>query len=242
EGTPSDAVRNAAREFTKNTFGKNHEYVFALHTDEPHPHVHITVKTRGFNRRRLHIGKDTAQEWREEFADALQREGVDAEATPRSSRGVVRKPEKQVIRHIERGDKTHKPRVSKVRAAKIKEVAAELSAEAKGQAVKPRPWEEKIQATQAAIRAAWLAAATQLEQSRAPDDKSFADRIKTFVAAMPRIDTERHETRRALMERFGRQRDKHQVNSAAPQTTRTPEPKNGADQAAPSCGSKGMER
>lgn len=164
EGTDPEAVRSGAREFTRSTFSKNHEYVFALHTDEPHPHVHVTVKTRGFNGRRLHVGKDTAQAWREDFAQAMRNQGVDAEATPRQSRGVVKKSERQVIRHIERGDKTHKPRLSQVRAAKIKEVAEELSAEAKGQPAKPRPWEEKIEAAQTAIRTAWLAAAAQLNQ------------------------------------------------------------------------------
>lgn len=216
EGTLPGAVRNAAREFSEKTFGHNYEYLFALHTDEPHPHAHITVKTRGFNRRRLHVGKETVQEWREEFAQALQQQGVDAEATPRSSRGVVRKPEQQVIRHIERGDKTHPRRVSKVRAAKIKEIAAELSGEAQGQAVAPRPWEEKIRVAQATIRAAWLAAADQLGRSPASEDQAFARRIKSFVAAMPKVDTERHELRRMLLERFACQREEHQGTSADP--------------------------
>lgn len=31
--TPPDAVKSAARAFARHTFGGNHEYVFALHTD-----------------------------------------------------------------------------------------------------------------------------------------------------------------------------------------------------------------
>jgi len=62
----------------------------------------------------------------------------DADATPRRARGVVRKPESNVVRHIERGDSSHKPRVSKVRAARIKEAAQELTAEAECRAKKRR--------------------------------------------------------------------------------------------------------
>jgi hypothetical protein len=36
EGTPQEAVRRGARAFLAETFGANHQYVFALHTDEPH--------------------------------------------------------------------------------------------------------------------------------------------------------------------------------------------------------------
>lgn len=62
---------------------------------------------------------------------------------------------------------------------------------ANGQPLKPRSWEEKIRATQAAIRAAWIGAAEQLGQSAASNNQLFDRRIKFFVAAMPKIDTKR---------------------------------------------------
>lgn len=165
ETTDPESVRAAAREFTKAAFGKNHEYVFALHTDEPHPHCHVTVKCLGFDGTRLNPRKADLQAWREGFADKLRDQGIDAEATPRRARGVVRKPEPNVIRHIERGDQTHEPRVSKVRAAKIKEAAQELTAEAKGLPVPEKPWEQAIKARQRDVRRAWLAAADALDQA-----------------------------------------------------------------------------
>lgn len=164
ESTDPETVRKAVREFAQTTFGKNHEYVFVLHTDEPHPHCHVTVKLLGFNGKRLNPRKADLQQWREGFAKKLREQGVNAEATPRISRGVVKKAEPSVLRHIERGDKTHKPRVSKVRAAKIKEAAQELSAEAKGLPVASKPWESVIKTQQNNIRQAWLAAADALEQ------------------------------------------------------------------------------
>jgi type IV secretory pathway VirD2 relaxase len=48
EGTDPDKLKNAAREFLKESFSANHEYAFALHTDDKHPHVHIAVKTLGW--------------------------------------------------------------------------------------------------------------------------------------------------------------------------------------------------
>ena len=165
ETTDPESVRKAAREFAKATFGQNHEYVFALHTDEPHPHCHVTVKCLGFDGTRLNPRKADLQAWREGFADKLRDQGIDADATPRRARGVVRKPEPNVIRHIERGDNSHEPRVSKVRAAKIKEAAQELTAEAKGLPVPEKPWEQAIKARQRDVRRAWLAAAEALDQA-----------------------------------------------------------------------------
>ena len=211
ETTDPESVRLASRAFARETFGGNHEYVFALHTDEPHPHCHVTVKCLGFDGRRLNPRKADLQEWREGFAERLREQGVDAEATGRHSRGVVRKPERAVLRHIERGDKTHKPRVSKVRAAKIKEAAEELSAEARGQPLAPKPWEAAIQGRQEQVRQAWLSAAdaleygpqAQAEGERLADDGALAKRIRAFVAGMPALETERHQIKRDLMRSFG---------------------------------------
>ena len=164
ETTDPESVRRGAREFARATFGKNHEYAFALHTDEKHPHCHVTVKCLGFDGKRLNPRKADLQRWREGFAEKMRGQGVNAEATPRRSRGVVKKAERSVIRHIEAGDMTHPPRVSRVRAAKTKEAAAELINEAQGAAAPVKPWEAAIESRQAAIRRAWLAAADALSQ------------------------------------------------------------------------------
>ena len=76
----------------------------------------------------------------------------------------MKKAESNIVRHIEAGDKTHAPRVSKVRAKKISEAASELVAEAKGHTTEPKPWEDPIKKRQAAIRNAWLKAADALEK------------------------------------------------------------------------------
>lgn len=157
EGTDPEAVRRATRQFAKQTFGKNHEYVFALHTDTASPHTHITIKTLGFDGKRLNPRKDDLQRYRETFADAMEEQGYMANATGRNTRGVVRKPERQAIIHID------KRGASTVKAQKIKDAAQELIAEARNAQVENKPWVEKIKATQERIRSAWLATADNLQ-------------------------------------------------------------------------------
>ncbi|MGB0893808.1 MAG: relaxase/mobilization nuclease domain-containing protein [Parashewanella sp.] len=80
-GTESKAVKKAVREFAKKTFANNHQYVMALHTDTDSPHVHLTVKSLGFDGKRLHVRKGLPQVWRERFAKEMERLGVAAEAS-----------------------------------------------------------------------------------------------------------------------------------------------------------------
>lgn len=166
ETVDPESVKNATRQFAENNFGKNHEYLFVLHSDTPQPHCHLTVKCRGFDGKRLNPRKADLQRWREDFAEKLRNQGVDAEATPRCSRGVVKKTISNIIKHIEQGDKTHRPRESKVKKEKIKEIVEEILNETKGSPISPKPWEMAIQKKQQTIREKWLAVADYLEKDK----------------------------------------------------------------------------
>ena len=165
-GTDPKAVRNATREFAKTTFGHNHEYVFVLHTDEPHPHCHVVVKSLGFNGKRLHVHKSEIQTWRETFAKSLRAQGVDAEATPRRIRGVTKKAKKSAIWRLENDPKNK--RESKVQKDKVREAVEEIEREDKGIPLPARPWEEKIKARQTTIRRTWLEVAELLDRDPVP--------------------------------------------------------------------------
>ena len=112
------AVRNFARE----EFWGQHRYAFVLHTDEPHPHVHL-LSSRGCELEqgvRLNIKKATLRRWRSEFARNLRLLGVEANATERAVRGHGMKAKKDgIYRASLRGDSTQ------VRA-QAEAVAAEL--------------------------------------------------------------------------------------------------------------------
>jgi len=43
-GTPPNKVLAAVKNFAREEFGLKHRYAMVLHTDEPHPHVHMVVK------------------------------------------------------------------------------------------------------------------------------------------------------------------------------------------------------
>ena len=103
-GTDRNAVLRAARDFARDEFGGQHEYVFANHNDELHPHVHLAVKARGRDGTRLNPRKADLRAWRAKFSQKLRDHGIDAVATKRSTRLHRPKGEKQAIRKIkERG-------------------------------------------------------------------------------------------------------------------------------------------
>src|SRR5882762_49348 len=107
-GTPPQKVLTAVKNFAREEFGLKHRYAMVLHTDEPHPHVHLVVKALGADGNRLNIRRATLREWRREFARRLREQGVAANATERAVRGETR-PQKAdgIYRAALRGDSTH---------------------------------------------------------------------------------------------------------------------------------------
>jgi Relaxase/Mobilisation nuclease domain len=83
-GTPPDKLLTAVRAFVLNQFAPTHRYALALHTDDPHPHVHVVVKARSEEGLRLNIRKPMLRRWREQFARHLRALGVAAKATGRT--------------------------------------------------------------------------------------------------------------------------------------------------------------
>jgi type IV secretory pathway VirD2 relaxase len=85
-----------------------HRYALVLHTDQPHPHVHLVVKAMSEQGRRINIRKETLREWRRQFASHLRAQGIAANATERAVRGVT-KPQKGggIYRTMRAGRTTH---------------------------------------------------------------------------------------------------------------------------------------
>ena len=158
------ALRDAVRSFAADNFGANQEYVFALHTDTDNDHCHLAVKCRGFDGRQLHTPAGQVQRWREAFAERLRERGIDAEATPRSLRGVVRRPEKQVLRHIDNpAPEGRAPRQSRVMRSRIEEAASLVQNATAVRELEKHPWEVAVRSTQGRTKAGWLRAAQELK-------------------------------------------------------------------------------
>src|ERR1700693_232033 len=75
-GTPPEKVLTAVKNFAREEFAFKHRYAMVLHTNEPHPHVHMVLKAVSEQGVRLHIRKTTLREWRQGFARYLREEGV----------------------------------------------------------------------------------------------------------------------------------------------------------------------
>jgi hypothetical protein len=101
-GTDRQSVKRAAREFACAQFSENHKYIFAAHDDEKHPHIHLCVKALGFDGTRLNPRKADLQFWRELFAEKLLDNGIEANATPRHVRGVIKSRTHQSVIQMER--------------------------------------------------------------------------------------------------------------------------------------------
>ena len=100
-GTPDKAVKDAARAFLEDEFGGKHRYCFTLHTDTDKPHVHACVLAAPVKKaKRLNPRKADLQRWREGFAEQLRDIGIDANATPRRTRGVTQPTLKQAGHHV----------------------------------------------------------------------------------------------------------------------------------------------
>lgn len=187
-GTDPDALKNAVREFARTTFGNNHEYLFGLHTDEKHPHCHLTVKMQGLDGTRLNPRKADLQAWRDVFAEKLIEQGINAVATPRAARGKVRKSVKTVITHIYSGDKTHEPRVPWVFEARAKAVVNDVIEEVRTGIKKfdrvSMPWLDAIERQRSTIRAAWLSVAVSLENQ---NGRRFVNERPDYSAIDPAV-------------------------------------------------------
>ena len=86
-GTSPQKVLAAVKDFAREEFGLKHRYAMVLHTDEPHPHVHMVIKAVSEQGERLNVRKATLRVWRQEFARHLRELGVPANATERAVRG-----------------------------------------------------------------------------------------------------------------------------------------------------------
>jgi type IV secretory pathway VirD2 relaxase len=191
-GTDAVAVKDSARAFAIETFGYNHDYVFVQHLDDKHPHVHLTVRSLGHGGKRLNPRKADLQAWRERFAGELRLRGIAAEATPRRTRGRVRKADRGVVRAMRKRKIT--PEVDRLAR---KEVLSEVRG---GGGAAKRPWDEQIKSRQDAIRQRYLNYAAELQRSAAAADQELARQVRQFVDDMPAIETRRHVLKNELSE------------------------------------------
>jgi type IV secretory pathway VirD2 relaxase len=211
-GTDAVAVKDSARAFAIETFGYNHDYVFVQHLDDKHPHVHLTVRSLGHDGKRLNPRKADLQAWRERFAGELRLRGISAEATPRRTRGRVRKGDRGAVFAM---------RKRKIMPDVDRLARKEVLSEVRGGKTAKLPWDEQIKSRQEAIRRRYIEYADELQRSGAAVDQALARQIREFVNDMPAVETRRHALKNELSELArSRRRDAEQSIEEGREKTR----------------------
>jgi hypothetical protein len=185
---PAAGVLEASRAFAREQFALKHRYALVLHTDQPHPHVHLVVKAMSEQGRRINIRKETLREWRRQFARQLRAQGIAANATERAVRGVT-KPQKidGIYRAMRAGRSTHM-------RARLESVAVALRA---GN-VQVEPRKARILDTRLSVVRDWHGIREAL---RADGRDGLAYEVERFITAMPPPQMEREWFSQALLER-----------------------------------------
>jgi hypothetical protein len=187
-GTPPKKVLAAVKNFAQEEFGAKHRYAMVLHTDEPHPHVHMVVRSMGYDGRRLRIRKDTLRDWRREFARHLRDQGVAANATERTVRGVT-KPQKTdgIYRAERRRDSTHWRQ-------RTEAVARGMTPSGE---IRPEPGKAQLLETRSRVVQGWNAVAEDLVRQ---GHAELALAVRSFVKELPPVRTEREWIRDRVLE------------------------------------------
>jgi hypothetical protein len=192
-GTPPEKVLQAVRNFATEEFALRHRYSMVLHTDEPHPHVHMVVKAVSEQGERLNIRKDTLRHWRAEFARYLRALGVAANATERGVRGETQTPKLDgIYRAMRRGESSHMRK-------RVEDIARGL---AQGSA-KHGPGRTQLIETRAEVMRGWSQVSDLLDQQ---GEASLAFRVRAFMGGLPPPWTERELIAEQLKRQLAAQR------------------------------------
>jgi hypothetical protein len=177
-GTPPKKVLEAVRDFAREEFGLKHRYAMVLHTDEPHPHVHMVVKAVSEQGVRFNIRKATLRAWRREFARHLRAHGVEANATERAVRGdrLAAKLD-GIYRAGRRGDSSH-----------TRSRAEAMARELLNGDLRIEPGKARLLETRKEIQRGWFAVGDILA---AQGRVELAQLVWRFVDEMPPPKTER---------------------------------------------------
>jgi hypothetical protein len=189
-GTPAEKVLTAVRNLAREEFWGQHRYAIALHTDEPHPHVHVVVKAVSEQGERLHIRKATLRQWRYEFARQLRDLGVPANATERAVRGQVKGHKLDGIYR----PMTDGRRFSTHMEQRAKAVAEEL----RNGGLRNEPGNSKILDTRNAIERGWQSVSDLLASA---GESALAVDVRRFAKAMPLPLTEKEQIAVELIRR-----------------------------------------
>ena len=181
KGTDPEKVLGAVRALAHAELSDNHDYVLALHTDTPRPHVHLTVQAEGLDRTRFNPRPVQLHRFRERFARELRERGVAAEATPRRARGRGISGSSMALVKIRARLASGASRVMTNADRRTNEQALAV---ARGQAELP-PFIAKCKTRWQEIRHAYQQAAVALDATGQSEDRTLASDVRSFLEKHP---------------------------------------------------------
>lgn len=200
-GTDREKLLVAARQFGRKTFGGRYSYLLVRHDDTDHPHCHLTIRSLGFDGRRLNPKRPDLQAWRIAFAESCRQNGIAAEATPRRVRGVVRKPKKQAVLHADKAKR------STVQKAKVREALVDVTRST------PVPLgQDRAASAQEQVREDWRQLANDLAHTSAENGRTLAQQIHRYLAQMPAPETERMQIQKQIRQHLQQQKERTNAN------------------------------
>lgn len=211
-GTNAAKLHQAVKEFAKQEFFGERKYLMVLHEPDTdpsrkkaeHPHVHMVIQAEGYDGKRLYIRKATLEKWRDQFAEKLRDQGIEANATPRLVRGQTRKAKTGPIYAL---DETK--RESTVRRSKLQQARQDVDQETRniGPDGKPVPvlnaWDVQIAKKRGEVIEAFSATVRDL---RREGDSDLATALEQFSKQLPSIQTERQQLAKFVRENVAQQR------------------------------------
>lgn len=197
-GSDPMAVRQATAAFLRETY--KYDYVYAFHTDRPHPHAHVLFRSLAPDGARLIWSPEDLQRDRGRFAAFLRAQGIEVQATPRRLRhqpGRSAPPRlwriSQRLRAAQQMElKTFRALVRE--AAQIARTPSEMDPEREARV------EQARQRTQDELSAL----SQRLASSPNAVDRELADDLRAYVAHAPEMMTERSRLARQLKDRLVR--------------------------------------
>jgi hypothetical protein len=174
--------------------------------------VHLVVKAEGADGRRLHIDKAMLREWRQDFAQKMRKQGIAANATPRSVRGQTKRAAKDVFYRTQRRGHSYALR------ERLDGVVCEL------RATTPitEPARARLLETRRAVLEGWNAVASKLEDQ---GEIVLGGHVRYFAMHLPPVLTDRERLaeqfiRFAKAERSARTRGDDRVRDRTIERTR----------------------
>lgn len=177
-GTDPEKMKSAAAEFAKVEMA-GRRWVIGLHTDQAHPHVHLTVARRDIDGQRFHPGKEDLFRYRQTFAEKLRHVGIEANATPRKARGVTRKSLSTPIAQMAKRGEDSRYAKRLQREAAIAAVTGTATT----------PFDEKIREQRLSVLESYLKAGKELLHTADNDNQTLAAKLGTFIKELPKIQT-----------------------------------------------------